>query len=157
MPEHSAESKKPGKDRWIKIGFVLVLVAAGVIVYLSQRRDVSIDGWGDDLTVALGQAKSEDRKVVVFFVSSPPSETALTIARRRIPKSDNQKALEEGRYIPVVVSLEDQLDSEIAKQYKLTKLPTLMVLWPNGQERNRHEGMIGEVDFRQNLLERKSK
>ena len=90
--------------------------------------------------------------VVAFFVSSPPSETAKTIQRRRIPKRDNQKALKEGNFITVVVSLEDGLNSELAKKYEIKELPTLMVLKPDGTERNRHEGMIGEVNFRQDFL-----
>ncbi|MBN1942417.1 MAG: hypothetical protein JW849_03895 [Phycisphaerae bacterium] len=160
MAERSEESKtpkSPSRDRWIKIGFVLVLAAAGIAVYCFQRRDLHIEGWGDNLAAALNQARTENRMVVVFFASSPPSDTALTIARRRIPKPDNKEALKAGNFIPVVASLKDALDSDLAKQYKLKTLPTLMVLRPNGTERNRHEGMIGEVDFRQNFLERPSK
>lgn len=155
MSENGAETKtakSSPRDRWIKIGFVLVLVAAVVAVYLFQKRDLSIQGWGNDLNAALSKAKAENRMVVAFFVSSPPSDTAKQIARRRIPKGDNQKALKEGNFIPVVVSLNNALESEPAMKYGLTKLPTLMVLLPDGTERNRNEGMIGEVDFRQNLL-----
>lgn len=153
MAENSAESKtaKSGRDHWVKVGFVLLLIAAMIVVYLFQRRDLAIEGWGDDLDAALAQAKTENRKVIVFFASSPPSETALTIARRRIPQPDNRKAIREGHFIPVVISLNDT-DSDLGKKYKLTTLPTLMVLYSDGSERNRNEGMIGEVDFRQKLL-----
>lgn len=153
MAEANKASKKPaGRDRWIKIGFVLVLIAAGIAVYGFQRRDLQIEGWGGDLAAALAQAKAERRMVVVFFASSPPSETDLTIARRRIAKPDNQKALQTGKFIPVVVPLPEGLHAPEAQRYKLKTLPTLMVLRSDGTERNRHEGMIGEVDFRQDFL-----
>jgi hypothetical protein len=154
MAEQNAESKavKSSRDRWIKIGFVLVLIAVALAVYMFQQRDLRIEGWGDDLDAALAQAGDQKRMVVALFVSTPPSETALTIAKRRIPMPDNIKALKDGKFIPVVVSLDDELDSDLAKKYKLTELPTLMVLRPDGSERNRNEGMIGEVDFRQQFL-----
>lgn len=159
MAETGAEAKaaKSSRDRWIKIGFVLVLAAVAVAIYSFQRRDLRIEGWGNDLNAALTRAKAENRMVVVFFVSTPPSDTAREIAQRRIPKPDNVQALKDGNFIPVVVSLDNELKSDPAMKYKLTTLPTLMVLRPDGTERNRHEGMIGEVNFRQDLLKTSSK
>ena len=154
MAEKDAEARaaKSSRDRWIKIGFVLVLAAVAVAIYSFQRRDLRIEGWGNDLPAALAQARAENRMVVVFFASSPPSDTAREIAQRRIPKPDNVQALKDGNFIPVIVSLDENLNSDAATKYKLTTLPTLLVLRPDGTERNRHEGMIGEVNFRQDLL-----
>jgi len=153
-PNDTADkTSKSSRDRWIKIGFVLILIAVAIAIYSFQRRDLHIEGWGNDLNAALAQAKAENRKVVAFFVSSPPSDTAKEIAQRRISKADNQQALKDGNFILVIVTVDSNLDSDpIAQTYKLTKLPTLMVLLSDGTERNRNEGGIGEVDFRQQLL-----
>lgn len=148
----TSKTSKSSRDRWIKIGFVLILIAVAIAIYSFQRRDLRIEGWGNDLNAALAQAKAENRKVVAFFVSTPPSDTAKEIAQRRIPKPDNLQALKEGNFIPVIVTVDNRLESDVAKKYKLTTLPTLIVLLPDGTERNRNEGMIGEVDFRQQLL-----
>lgn len=150
--QNEKSTKSPGRDRWIKIGFVLVLIAVAVAIYSFQRRRLSIEGWGNDLGAALTQGKAERRMIVAFFVNNPPSEIARTIAKRRIPKPDNVKALKDGKFLTVVVSLDDGLDSDLARKYQLKALPTLMVLRPDGKERNRHEGGIGEANFRQNFL-----
>ena len=153
MTEPNETTKTPaGRDRWIKIGFVLVLIAAGVAVYLFQQRDLNINGWENDLNAALAKGKAENRMIVAFFVDTPPSDIARTIAKRRIPKPDNVQALKEGRFIPVVVSLKEGVNSDLAKTYNITRLPTLVVFNSTGTERNRHEGSIGETDFRQIFL-----
>jgi hypothetical protein len=45
-------------------------------------------------------------------------------------------------------------DSETTAKYRITKLPTLLLLSPSGQELNRHDGPghVGEVPFRQEFL-----
>ncbi|KKK96407.1 hypothetical protein LCGC14_2663070 [marine sediment metagenome] len=144
--------RKTGRDRWVKIGFVILLIVVAVVIFMLQRRGLAIKDWGKDLDAALRQAKAEDRPIVVFFVNRPPSDPAKTI-RTRIQKPGNQQALKDGKFIPVIVELSSSLDSDTARRYEVRELPTLMVLTSDGEERNRHEGNIGEVPFRQKLLE----
>ena len=49
--------------------------------------------------------------------------------------------------------LTDGLSGDLAKRYKLTKLPTMVILDANGKELNRREGFIGEVEFRRGFLD----
>jgi hypothetical protein len=149
-PQEPADRPKRN-DRKGKLIFLGVIVLAAVIIYMVQTRDLSIEGWHDELAPALEAAARQNRPVVVLFVGSPPSATALRIKNSIIPIPSNRKALQEGNYIQAIVTVDD-LDSELARQYTLTELPTLMVLRPDGQERNRHEGNIGEVPFRDNFL-----
>jgi hypothetical protein len=153
LPPDGGSKKHSSKDRWVKIGFLLVILIGVVGVYLLQHRSLSIKDWGDDLPAALREAKATGRMVVVFFVEDPPSETSRRIKDSVIHKPGNRKALKEGNFIRVIVILDNSLKSDVAKQYRIKELPTLMVLRPNGTERNRHEGLIGEVNFRQDLLQ----
>lgn len=139
-----------GHDKWVKLGFVVLLIAAAVAVYSMQTRELKIAGWGDDFTAALDQARADNRMVVALFVKKPPSATAREI-RTRVGRSANRKAIEQGNFIPVVVTT--SADADLAKRYKVTTFPTLLVILPDGRERNRAEGNVGEVPFRQQFLE----
>ena len=45
------------------------------------------------------------------------------------------------------------LTDPTATTYRLRRLPTLMVLDAGGREKNRREGPVGEVDFRDGFLD----
>ena len=150
--QQESQTEKSSRDRWVKIGFVVLLVVAAGAILMVQRRAMEIQGWGKDLNAALKQADAENRPTVVFFVNRPPSQIAKTI-RTHILRPSNQQSLKEGKFIPVIVELSSSLDSTVAKQYQIRELPTLMVLTPKGKERNRNEGNIGELPFRQQFLE----
>ena len=145
--------KKAARDKWIKLGFLGAILVALLVVYLLQSRDIEVKGWGTDLPAALAKAKTEDRDVLILFVNAPPSATARKIQQKIIPKPANTKAVTNGNFVPVTVSLDGGLEADLAKQYKLKALPTLMILGSDGTERRRHEGNIGEVPFRQAFLE----
>ncbi|MBT3278964.1 MAG: hypothetical protein HN909_06045 [Phycisphaerales bacterium] len=139
-----------------KLAFVAIFLVAGFFIYQSQNKNFSLKGWtkitdGSDLPAVFAQAKSEGRKIAAFFLNSPPSETARTVARR-IWKAQNQKALKRGNFIPVLVYLRGTSDS-LAKRYDIKNLPTFVVFLPDGTERNREVGSLGEVPFRANFLQ----
>ena len=75
VPVTAGGTAKGGRDRVIRLAFVIVtLVVVGFLFWL-QRRGLSLPGWGSDLPAALARAAAEGRSVVVFFASSPPGET----------------------------------------------------------------------------------
>ena len=150
--QQESPPEKSNRDRWVKIGFVVLLLVAVAAVFMIQRRGMEIKGWGKDLDAALKQAESENRLVVVFFVNSPPSTTAKAIKKHKL-KQGNEQGLKDGKFIPVIVELSSSLDSDIAKRYQVRELPTLMVLTSRGKERNRSVGNLGEVPFREQFLE----
>lgn len=137
-----------------KVFLVIILVAiAGV--YLHQRKGITLRGWGDDIKQGFTDAKSGNKVLVVFFTRKPPSDVARKIAKRTTMTENRKLMLESGKYVPVYITT--SLGSDMAKKYKLTKLPTLIAFHANGKERNRHEGNIGEVPFRADFLENKGK
>jgi hypothetical protein len=66
---------KRRKDRG-KLIFLATVVVAVVLVYISQQSGAELPKWPGDLPTALVKAKQENRKVLVFFASNPPSEDA---------------------------------------------------------------------------------
>ena len=149
-------SDETKKDKKVKRLILLAILIACAGIYMWQRRGLSIDGWGGDLTAALVTAKAEDQRVVVFFVASPPSRVAQRIASAVISKPDNVVALSAGGFVPVVVEVDRNAKDELSTKYKLNSkgLPTLMILNADGKEIARREGTAGtnEVGFRSEFL-----
>lgn len=157
-PETPSQDAPPatdsGKDKYVKAGFLLVIVLVMAGIYFSrQRADFTIRGWGTDLDAALSEAKQNNRKTVAMFVNDPPGVDAQWMRDNVIIKPINKQALSQGGFVPVVVTLADGTDNAIAKKYEITQLPTLIVFRSDGTERNREVGRVGEVPFTQNLLQ----
>jgi hypothetical protein len=151
-PPTVAPRKSTGADRWVKLGFLVV--ASGIVFFIWRSlRNPSMPGWGDDLDAALVQARAEKRRIVVFFMNRPPGELDRWNRDSIIRKPGNQQALRNGNFIRVTIQLPSDLQSEPAKRYKLKKLPTLILLGPDGKELNRREGRLGELDFRSGFLD----
>ncbi len=144
-------TKTETKEKRTKTILILLIIAAMVGIYFYQQRGLKIEGWGEDLDAALTQAKAENRPVVVMFANKSQTPTARTL-RKHISQPSNKKALEQGNYITVMVYLDNALDSDLAKKYKIESLPTLLLLKPDGTEHNRGEGNIGETPFRDTFL-----
>lgn len=150
--EPTTTGKAPRRDRLVRWGFVgLILVVVIVVFAMQQGRTLTIPGWGDDLAEALKQARQSGRRVVVLYVRTPPSDTAKSI-RRHAEQPANVEALQAGRFLPVVVTTAPEATG--ARDYEITAFPTLLILAPDGTELLRHEGLIGEVPFRQAFLEK---
>ena len=142
------------RDRRVKLGFLAVLLVVGAVVWLIQRRPPAAltKGWPDDLDKALAQAGSENRPILAFFTGQPLSATARWLLRGTLARPENKKAIAKGRFIKVRVALDRSLTSELAQRYQIKSLPTMLVLEPDGKERNRRTGRIGEVSFRNDFL-----
>ena len=156
MDEQDSKEAKSSTKNNKKAGLVLLLLilAVAVGIYLYQGRSLSIKGWDNDIDAAMVQAEKEQRPVVVFFVNRTPSPIARDISTKVIPKKGNQKALEEGKFIKVICSVDSGLKSETAQKYKLVKLPTFIAFDYSGKEYNRLEGTNArnEAGFREKLL-----
>lgn len=155
-PTDSGGKRRPKRatDMRGKLAFLVVAaLLAGVVYWYLQQGKTILRDWPDDLAKALRQAKAENLRVLAFFVSSPPSETTLRMARTTLKKSHNQRAIASGGFLRVKVSLDTSLKSDTARRHKITKLPTMLILGPDGKELNRREGMIGEVPFRSGFLD----
>jgi thioredoxin-related protein len=148
---------KARKDRWIKGCFLAAVLIAAVIVYVMQREGVGLHGWEDDLEAALVRAERENRPLLVYFVRSFSADTVRRMASTTLAKPDNERAIQEAGLIKVKVKT--SIDSDLAKKYGLSKLPTMVVLSPEGRKCatiNDYAGQfIGELPFRNEFLEPK--
>jgi len=149
-PAQQMSAKKKKSDKRVKIIFLLVLFAGVVTVWLIQRRDLPLKGWSNDLKAAMKQAREEDRRVLAFFLSSPPSQTARDLQKITLRAPENIEAIEKGKFIRVKV--ETSLKSDFAMKYKITTLPTLVIFSPDGKELNRREGFLAQAEFPEGFL-----
>ena len=88
----------------------------------------------------------------MFFMNSAPGAMARRLAQNIIPKKANSQAIEDGGFLKVKVKLKGGIRADLAKQYHVTELPTMIILNPYGVELNRCGGSIGEVPFRDGFL-----
>jgi len=145
--DRSVETKRR-KDRG-KLIFLGVIAVAFALVYMSQRSGAELPDWPGGLPAALAKAKQEDRKVLVFFAGSPPSEDARRMSTTTISK--NLKYIKEGKFITVLIQLKKS--DELAKRYDIARLPTFLLLDAEGKVLNRRVGMVGEVAFNKGFLD----
>jgi len=150
--KHRQSSQAGRSDRWVKIGFLVVAVVIGTVIYLYLQNDTLLKGWPEDLSAALADAKQTNRRVLVVFVSNPPNADAVENAKYALGKPQNQQAIQDGKFARVKVTV-NSLDSDLARRYNLNRLPTMMILAPDGSELNRREGIVGEVPFVHGFLD----
>lgn len=138
-------------DHRIKIVFLVVLAVAAALVYVLLQRRTPGFNWPEDLDKALEQGRTRQRNVLVFFTSSPKSATARRLIQTTLRK--NAAMIARERVVKVNISLDRELKSDLAARYKISSLPTFVLLSPEGKELNRREGFVGEVDFHKGFLD----
>ena len=138
-------------DHRAKLAFLAVAAVAAVCIYLLQREGPELKGWATGLDEALKQAKAENRRVLVFFSASSKSTTARRLIQTTLRK--NVQIIARERVVKVNVSLDTELKSDLAVCYKISSLPTFVLLSPEGKELNRREGFVGEVSFHKGFLD----
>ena len=139
-------AKKSPMDRRVKIGFLIVfLAAAGIIAYWTWLGESLGSEWGDDLDKAFAEARSATppKKLVVFVRSFPDSYEGQEMIRGTLKKAKSRKELKAF----VKVQLRLDAGAAWAKKYGVTKAPTTLVLSADGESFHKREGRIGEIDF----------
>lgn len=137
-----------GKDRG-KFIFLAIIVVAVFLVYISQRSGAELPKWPGDLAAALSKAEKEDRKILVFFAGYPPSTDAREMSRMTLVQ--NSKHIKDRKLITVLIQLKKTDD--MAKRYKISDLPTFLLLDPKGKELNRRVGFVGQAPFSLEFLD----
>ncbi len=150
-PTASGETGKALRDRIVKLAFLVLTLGAVAVLVWYQRRGLGLSGWGLDFAAAQVQAAQEQRPVLALFVRSPPDYTSRELAKHTISK--NAQAIEAGRFVPVMVNVRDLAKSQPAQRYGVSRLPTMLVIGPDGVEKNRREGFVGELEFRKGFLD----
>lgn len=151
----STPRRRPRRDRAVKLGFLAALTVIAAAVWWHQRSGPQWPRWRIDLPAALADARANRRRVLLLFLADPPGHFARELKRHTFAKKKNRQAVEEGRFIPVRVSLATDLRSDLARDYRIRKLPTLLILDSEGKELNRREGadICPEVPFRKGFLD----
>ena len=163
-PEASAEDERPvpktkaasaGVDRKGKRLFLVIAIIVVAGVYYLTSRGPSWSDWEEDLDAAMKEAAKDDRPLLVFFTASRPGQITRRMLDTTLAKPHNKQAVNSGGFIRVHVATPSRMDSAEATRFKIKKLPTMLILGPDGAERNRREGedIIPELPFRHGFLD----
>lgn len=150
-PDKTSTPSSPPPNRSKRTLLLVSVLVAIVAVWYIQRRGPELPDWGDDLNNALQAAQKDNRKVVLFLMSSPPGEIDRWLVKATLAQPGNKQALSNLNAIKVKLEISPQ--SDVAKKYHVTELPTMLLLSPDGKELNRRTGKIAELDFRNGFLD----
>ena len=150
-PETSPRPKTgPGskRDRFIKIGFLVVLIVGVVLIYLYQRNPTTGLDWSKDYDAVLKEGPDQQKPVILLFMASPPGADTKLLVRKIQSKSSIGNALKKHDYLKAVAIVSNNLQKDdIARKFKIKKLPTVIVFSPKGDEVDRREGYFGDGEM----------
>ncbi len=152
-PAAGAKPAAAKNDKRVKLVFLVVIVGVLAFLYWKQTRGYEGVDWPTDLAAQKTTAAKEDRKLLVYFTASTPSDDDKRMAQVTLAKKENRSEIEKGRFVLAKVVVKSDLTDDVAREYKIKKLPTFLILDPKGKELNRREGLIGEVPFRNGFLD----
>lgn len=158
MEEHAdsiepAPKKRLSLNKKVNLAFLLVVILAVVLIYRHQQSGGGLPDWPGDINAALKQAADDDRKILLFVASKPPSYTDIRMSEVSITfASSVNPMLKRENFITVLIQL-DSIPAVIAGRYKINKLPTCLVLGPDGEERNRRTGFVAAAPFVEGFLD----
>jgi hypothetical protein len=152
-PANSSQAKSSAgdaraKDKRIKTVFLAATIIVAALIYLLvQTRPSKVSSWPQDAEAQVAAAKKDGRPVVLVFMSDVADATSEHMAKKSLNEPLVLKALTETsvHYAMVVTNLRNP--PPLAKEYKITKLPTVLKLSPAGRELKRREDFIGEPDL----------
>jgi hypothetical protein len=139
--QDQAAGAKRRKDRG-KLIFGAVIAVVVILVYIFQLGG-GLPDWPDDLSGALIRAKQENRNVLIFFAGDPPSTNAQDMSRTTLQK--NAAKITDGKFIKLLIKIKKT--DELAERYKIKRLPTFLLLDPQGKELDRRSKFVGQADF----------
>ena len=151
--ESQPPAGKPSYDRFVKIGFLVVLLGIMTFLYFRHRGPPKLLGWGTDLTEALTAARSKDVRVLVMFTQLPMSHWDKKMTEENVKRGRIVKILEELKYVRVHLNTKDH--GALAEKYKVTQTPAFLILDSTGKELHRQVGFSSEGVFRDFLYMRK--
>ena len=156
QPEQQASSARPRKssaDRWVKLGFLVVLLGAGAAVYWLQRKTPDLSArWSRDLDATLVQARQENVRVLVFLHTRRADHDTRRMISESLKHDLVLKAVERRKCLQAVVEVEGPLSPDLAKRYNLKSLPAVVVLSPEGKVLVGQEGFVGPADIQGMLV-----
>ena len=140
-----AAGKKSSKDRWVKIGFLVVIVAVAGVLYFKHRSSPPMEGWGDDWPAALGQARRDNAKVLAFFTRSPMGHEDRQFLDQRLKHHKVTTVLDKLDYVKV--RLNTSKHKALAEKYGITDTPALLVVDADGKELDTLIGFTSKLNI----------
>lgn len=141
--------KKSLSGKKVNLVFLIVIIVGVVLIYLHQSGSGGLPSWPGDIDAALKQAAKENRKILVFVASRPPSHTDIRMTED--PIRHNKPIIARDKFITVLIQL-NSLPGAVAG-HKIKKLPTFLILGPDGKELNRRTGFVTPVEFGDGFLD----
>ena len=151
VPGDQGAASKRARERKAKLVLLGAIALVAGAIYVIHLLPVSMpDPFTDDLAAAQKIARDDIRPMLVLFWT-PRVNTEATrhvLGPKGLRYRSVQEAIKSGNFVCVAVELDRKLDeSDLAKEYKITTVPTLVVLSSMGAERDRLEGREGHDDM----------
>lgn len=142
MDQHNAQqqSSSEAKKPWGKYIFVALIVVLGAVVWFSQRRGPSLEGWSSDLTSALEMARQQDRRVLAFFHQTPMSASDRRAVNDVLSHRDVRLVLEYEKLITVRLSIAEH--AELTGRLGIEGTPAFALLGPDGEPIRVNKGYL---------------
>jgi len=141
---------KSGKDRLVKVAFLIIALSVAGVVYMMQRKDPELTGWDKDLGDALKRAKADQKKVVVLFTRSPMSHDDKKIVNKCVRLPPSVRVLRHLGYPKVHLTI--QGDRKAAERYDVHNSPTVLLLDSDGKILKRRDGFMTDLAFCNDML-----
>lgn len=142
MPDH-------GQDKLLPYVVLALVVIGGIIVWVIVKRQsepMFPRNWQNDLVAATAQGKAEGRPVLVLFHTGPLGNECQTKMIRDVLTVEGSEE-KFWTYRHVLVHTATSKRSPLATEWKLQKLPTMVILDSAGNEVRRNEGYIEAATF----------
>ena len=146
-PQEGQARKQSSTDRWVKLGFLAVVLIVAAVIYIRGRAGTAPGReWHSDLPATLAEARKSNRPVLVLFRPKVLDEdTSFVTGEKGLKQQSVTRAVTKGNYLCVAVKLDASLTSALAVRYKLRELPTVIVLSPEGIVLQRDSGRVGHA------------
>ena len=150
MSEQQDQPKRKSRvDRWVKVGFLVVVVAVSVLIYKRQAAEPKLPGWGTDLPAARGQAREKVTKVLVLFTESPMRHGDKRLVTDTLNRS--RTALNNLGYPRVHLRIREH--KAMAERYGATSHPFLLLRDAEGKVVKKYSGFMSKEKFRSDFLD----
>ena len=155
---HAGPRPKSAADRWVKMGFLVVILAVVAVLYFHGRGGMELPGrWRGDVAATVELAKREGRPVLIFLHRKRPTHDAREMAKptdnKSLRQSQVQDALMEHDYLCAHGVVKDRRITLAGQELNFEKMPALVVLDRDGRVVAREEGFVGHDALTQMLVE----
>ena len=138
-------AKKPASSRWVKLGFICLIVAIMAVVSYVQLKDPVLKGWGTDWDKAVEQAQTKGVNIIAMVTSSPMRHMDKRMIKENMHRPSVVSALEQIGYVKVHLNTADH--GELAKKHGVGEKPAFLIIDSGGKLLKSQEGLVNDATF----------